>query len=639
MGRGGRRRPGEPTHFLVGDVLNALIYSPESLLVERTLGVDRVADLRPFTAAAPLPDSTRKYLAFDHVGRYFAMVVVSPDAAPSVVARQLERQDLARRVLGPLGHVILEPLQSGTVDGLTYAIYPFCQPVYKSRVAWALQRVRLRQAVLTWLRAATEATLDRPTTQEREQTFAEPLRHIAALEVMPKALRDGASAALMRLEAGAWEPRICLMHGDLWRGNLLLAPGCRRWDRFAIIDWGGSLVHGYGIFDLIRLAISMKLTGRRLEREVRGHCRILGCDLIDAPSYLLAALGYTGMNLDHFPLDRFVEMSSGCWDHLNSVGANGVVDGRIPNYLTFPEKESEESSSSLRRLNEAAVRDGWRCALDENSGFEPGRVRYATDPARHTFVDLLPLTKESTILEIGSSLGQITTALADRAGFVHGLEPVPGQAEFAAERCRQEGLDNVALTCGGDDCRLPYEDGRFDGVVINLVLEWCGERDRSTGFIECQRRLLRECNRVLKPDGWFYLTTKNRYGWHYLIGKGDEHTFGWRFGQALPRWLLAALMKCRGKSRTGGLVHSYWALQRLLREAGFGELRSYWAVPEYRFPRELIPADAQSIRAARRRPDFVQGYSRTTNLLMPLTPARLVKYVMPGLTFLAKKSR
>jgi SAM-dependent methyltransferase len=310
----------------------------------------------------------------------------------------------------------------------------------------------------------------------------------------------------------------------------------------------------------------------------------------------------------------------------------------IPNFLKFPESDDSDTKNALNRLNEVAVRDGWRCALETIFAAEPARILYATDPARHKFVEVLPLTKESTILEIGSSHGQITTALAERAGFVHGLEVVPGQAEFAAERCRQEGLDNVAITCGGDDCELPYDNGLFDGVVINLVLEWCGARDSATEYIECQRRLLRECNRVLKPGGWFYLTTKNRYGWNYLLGKPDEHTFGWPFGQALPRWLLGALLKWRGKPRTVGLIHSYPAMQRLLSEAGFGELEPYWCVPEYRFPRELIPADASSIRSARKDPNLVQGQSRSTKLLMALTPAPLVKNVMPGLTFLAKKT-
>jgi SAM-dependent methyltransferase len=314
-----------------------------------------------------------------------------------------------------------------------------------------------------------------------------------------------------------------------------------------------------------------------------------------------------------------------------------VIKTPVPNLLKFPAMDSVETLERLSRLNEAAVRDGWRRALEEVYRSLPGDVLYVTDPARSRFIELLPLTNESNVLEIGSSLGQITCVLAERSGFVHSLEVVQGQAAFAAERCRQEGFSNVALTCGGDDCRLPYDDETFDGVVINLVLEWCGGCNQAADHLESQRLLLSESARVLKPHGWFFLGTKNRFGLRYLLGKPDEHTFGWRFGQALPRWLLALLLRLRGKSRPTGLIHSYGALRRLLIDAGFEHIQPYWAVPEYRFPSEFVPADARSIRAARRRPGFTQGQGRIGKLVMPLFPAPLVKYVMPGLIFLARR--
>ncbi len=317
-----------------------------------------------------------------------------------------------------------------------------------------------------------------------------------------------------------------------------------------------------------------------------------------------------------------------------------MVEVSIPNHLRFPVLESDKAHDELKRLNEIAVRDGWRRALEKFYELDPGGLRYTTDPARFTFIELLPLNKESTVLEIGSSLGQITTALAERVGFLHSMEVVAEQAQFTAERCRQEGFSNVAVACGGDDCRLPYESETIDGVVLNLVLEWCGGADPSTPHIVSQRRLLEECQRVLKPGGWLFLTTKNRYGLRYLLGKPDEHTFGWPFGQALPRWLLAILLRLRGKSRTYGLIHSYRALRRLLFEAGFSNLRPYWAVPEYRFPREYVPADSASIVAARGRPGFEQpGDPTNVRLLSRVVPAALVKHVMLGLVFLGEKAQ
>lgn len=305
----------------------------------------------------------------------------------------------------------------------------------------------------------------------------------------------------------------------------------------------------------------------------------------------------------------------------------------IPNHLKSP----VAGSSEFDRLNEMALRDGWRQAIEDFYQFEPARIRYSTEASRFRFIELLPLDRESTVLEIGSSLGQITCALAERAAFVHALEVVPGQAQFTFERCRQEGLSNVAVTCGGDDCRLPQKDGAMDGVVLNLVLEWCGDTDKTTPLRESQQRLLRECRRVLRPGGWFFVATKNRYGLPYLLGGPDEHTFSWPFGQALPRCVVATLLRLHGKSRPGGLIHSYGALSRMITAAGFSGLKPYWAVPDFRFPREFVPVDAASITAARRRPSFVQPNDRKiAKLLMRFVPPFLVKQVMPGLIFLAE---
>ena len=46
----------------------------------------------------------------------------------------------------------------------------------------------------------------------------------------------------------------------------------------------------------------------RLRSELEIHCQILGCDIVDAPSYTAAALGALGLNLEHFPEDRYVQL-------------------------------------------------------------------------------------------------------------------------------------------------------------------------------------------------------------------------------------------------------------------------------------------------------------------------------------------
>jgi SAM-dependent methyltransferase len=176
-----------------------------------------------------------------------------------------------------------------------------------------------------------------------------------------------------------------------------------------------------------------------------------------------------------------------------------------------------------------------------------------------------------------------------------------------------------------------------DATVLNLVFEWCSTRNEEESAEVGQRRLLDEMHRVLGPGGKLYLTTKNRFALRYLLGKPDEHSFGMRFGNALPRWLHRLLLRAKGHARPAGLLHSHDRLRSMLKDAGFAETRSFWTAPEMRFPTHYVPTDQVSIRAARSSEGFVQGDSRSTKLIMPWIPAGLVKHFTPGLTFIARK--
>ena len=313
-----------------------------------------------------------------------------------------------------------------------------------------------------------------------------------------------------------------------------------------------------------------------------------------------------------------------------------IRDG-IPRFLRFGPAETPDMNDRLDRLNRLAV-SGWREALQTVFASDPGMVRYVTEVGRAKFVDLLPMRADSRVLEIGPGLGQITCQVAPRVETVCALEVVPGQAEFVRQRCRQQGFMNVHVAVGGDDCRLPYPDGYFDLVVLNLVLEWCASRCEAEDPEAVQQRLLDECARVLNASGSLYVATKNRFALRFVIGKRDEHVHGMRFGNALPRWLTRLAVRLSRKGRAPGLLHSHGGLSRMLRTAGFARLQSYWAAPEVRYPAEYVPLDAAAVRRARLRKDFQQGEGRITRALMKRVPASWVRYVTPGLAFLATKA-
>jgi hypothetical protein len=226
---------------------------------------------------------------------------------------------------------------------LSFAALPHCRSLGESRLVWYWQRRALRPVVFEWLRRATEKTLHQPGADELDGSFGAPLRHLSKLAAMPDDVRRAATTALDRLERGVWRPKHVLMHNDLWEGNILIDDANitdragRPWtERFVVIDWPGAVLKGYAIYDLIRLSRGMALSGRRLREEIEAHGRILGCDVEDAGSHLLAALGFLGTHLEHFPPEAYRRTTITCLGILGRIGRGGDGPGLTERMASTP---------------------------------------------------------------------------------------------------------------------------------------------------------------------------------------------------------------------------------------------------------------------------------------------------------------
>jgi hypothetical protein len=238
-----------------------------------------------------------------------SVLQVSSPAFPDVVRELTQKIAAAREVLGVhLGSPIPVPLDQWQVNGVSCALFEEFTPISRGRLTRFLQLRKIRLPVLAWLRQI--AAIDRGPANEAK-------RCLQALAKCPyETLSALATNALERIEDGSFAPRSRVMHGDLTLGNVLLDPSNIR--EFMIIDWRGSDVDGYPIFDLVKFAEAVRLRPRALRFELAAHAERLACDIQDTVFYLVTALGHIWLNLDQFPPERFAAMAK---RNLNTLDA------------------------------------------------------------------------------------------------------------------------------------------------------------------------------------------------------------------------------------------------------------------------------------------------------------------------------
>lgn len=276
------------------------------------------------------PDSKLVYLSR---GRHGFVVTVSPERFPDVVAEECLKAEQMRSQLGDLGAPVLQPLDVGRIETCSYAVLPYRKPLSKRRgLNWA-HRIWIKRHLIEWLLEVAH----------RRSGACAPSRYEESLQALEAALLpDSPTAALLRtaekhLRSGRFAARATPMHGDLWKGNVLHGAASTA---FTLVDWRGSETQGYPIFDLIRAADSFGLSPKALNRELRLHRAVLGCQMDDLPLYLLGALGHYAARLGEMSPVEFRKMCDGCVTRLSQsleVADTSLTGrffaGRLVNYL------------------------------------------------------------------------------------------------------------------------------------------------------------------------------------------------------------------------------------------------------------------------------------------------------------------
>lgn len=258
-------------------------------------------------------DASYKSLINNIHGQPVAFLICSNPVNTELVSRNVEKSRQAGQVLNPeLRSVIQTPVLEGTYETLSWALFSVKRPLADNKWHWMRQKILLAPHLSKWLTDVIRDSKRDVDERNINEALISPLMELAADQQFPSDVRKAVERTIKRLESGLLTPMFVLAHNDLWKGNVMLpGPNERGKERqkFYIIDWAGSSTKGFAFFDLVKLSRSFKYPNIYTRRIIVKHCEILGCDVDDALSYLLAAIASLGRNLEYFPRHRYVEMS------------------------------------------------------------------------------------------------------------------------------------------------------------------------------------------------------------------------------------------------------------------------------------------------------------------------------------------
>lgn len=197
-------------------------------------------------------------------------------------------------------------------------------------------------------------------------------------------------------------------------------------------------------------------------------------------------------------------------------------------------------------------------------------ILYQLSSSRKNIVSVINIDKNQNVLEIGSGMGAITGALAEKANYVDCVDL--SKRRSYANAYRNQKYSNITIHVGNfEDIIL---DKKYDIVVVIGVLEYAGSFLNSK---EPYMQFLSNISNLLNDNGKVYIAIENKFGLKYFAGCNEDH-------------LGRPFAGIEGYSDKKVRTFSYSEISELL-NINFKDIYFYFPFPDYKLPSVIYSED------------------------------------------------
>ncbi|OPX60228.1 MAG: hypothetical protein A4E25_00513 [Methanobacterium sp. PtaB.Bin024] len=197
---------------------------------------------------------------------------------------------------------------------------------------------------------------------------------------------------------------------------------------------------------------------------------------------------------------------------------------------------------------------------------------YHLGTGRSNIFNVLDLSENSKVLELGCGCGAITRYLGETFEKVDAVDGSPFRARITRERCKD--LNNVNVYCSNVS-NIKFS-ASYDIVTAIGVLEYApvyyDEKIAPRDSCMC---LLKQLKSALKTSGLLIVGIENKIGLKYWSGSPEDHT-----GKVFD--------SIQDYPDKGPITFSKREIESLLKDAGFSNISFLYCFPDYKFASTII---------------------------------------------------